>query len=498
MVHQRSNTRLPTRDEQRLIQPKLDLPPIDPSQGQAGGAGGGTTRTQWTDFGDQAKSAFAGELMTRLEAVTKAKLAEFAWKQNARRLPIESLRGAEKAAQQAVDVTFGAWIENAVLTPTQSTFREKHAFVGDGARLVDASDEQTRAEIGQPISPWDMAVYFTANDSGVRELMRQHQFDPYHGAIDDKAFLRDQVLTPFEKAHRQELYECDRLGYFSTRPDLGKVIVGLEVKDWPAQQEETAQAPMQKKYDVLQALIHECVHTVEHPLVNEATNGVMPVREGVCEWLTCQVIDRLSKTGDDELRRIVQTVEGESVPPGREHALRAYFAQYQPKPAYSTYVTAVQEVADAIGGPNGVLAAYLQGHVEFLGLFPYGIWLNGAEVRNGERLIPQASVGTVPDMASLTKATGLSESQILAANPELKGADPLRRNWPRSILLRGFHAHLMIEVSDPGKDAACYRESWQQIAAQHGITVEALMAANGVSAGADVPGTSWLLVPDKN
>jgi LysM domain len=498
MVHQRTNTRLPTRDEQRLIQRELGLPPIDPPQGQAGGSGGETTRTQWTDRGDSVKRAdFAKELMTRLEIVTSSKLAEFAWKRDARTLPIKSLWGAEKAAQQAVDATFGEWCKNAVLTPGQRAFRQKHAFVGDGARLVDASDETTREKIGQPINPWDMAAFFTANDPDMRELAAQHHFDPYHGAADEAEFLRDQVLRPFVDAHRKELYDCDRLGYFSTRPGLGKVIVALEVKDWLAQEDETAQAPMQKKYDVLQSLIHECIHTVEHPLVNDATKGVMPVREGVCEWLTCQVIDRLSKTGGGELRDIIQAVEG-SVPQGREPALRTYLAKYQPKPEYSAYVTAVQQVASAIGGPNGVQAAYLQGHAEFLGLFPYGMWLDGAEVRDGERLIPQASLSTVPDMESLIKATGLTESKILQDNPELESAGPLRQAWPRGVLLRGFHVHGMIEVSDPGKDAAVYRESWQQIADQHGITVTELMAANGLSDAQAVPDTFWLLVPDRN
>ena len=88
--------------------------------------------------------------------------------------------------------------------------------------------------------------------------------------------------------------------------------------------DEHDQEPMQRKYEVFERLIHEYIHILEHPLIPAATDQSMIFREGVCEWLTCQVISGLVASKGDELKDIIATVEDEQIlrqiPSGRKPA----------------------------------------------------------------------------------------------------------------------------------------------------------------------------------
>ena len=286
------------------------------------------------------------------------------------------------------------------------------------------------------------------------------------------------------------LSECDRLGYGSTKPGLFKVFISPFVEGWDGADEKDRSA-MQRKYEVFETLIHEYLHVLEHPLIPQATGNSLTVREGVCEWLTCQVINALAAGGDDDLRDIVSTVEGAKIldnVPGRVPALRQFLAQYKPKADYVRYVTAVEKVA-GLCGENGMKAAFFQGHVEFFGLWEFGDWRSGIKkMEDGTRYIPNVATERLNSVEAFSKATGLPREKILQYNPELNQAID---KWPEQLYLPGYHVHRTIVV---GTDLV---ETWQQIAAQHNVTEQRIKPANLMPDDGEVPIGSWLLVPDR-
>lgn len=489
MPSQRIGAKLLAREEQIIVQRKFQLLPVEAPSGQTGVQAPGRNRAKWADAGnEEMKEKFAQALMAGLHEAVQHKYDGLKWKLEAKALSMASLEGAGHAAEKVVYKAFGAWVEQAVLTPDEAQKRRAFAFTTSGAQptLIDSTNSAARANGDQPVSARDLAAFLVFNDEKVRQLMADHDFQPGPaGTEEEEKFLSERIIAQFTEADNKLLSESDRLGYSSTRPGLGKVFISPVVQGWDGV-DETAQPAMQRKYEVFQTLVHEYLHMLEHPLIPQATRQSLPVREGVCEWLTCQVINNLAAGGDEDLKDVVRTVEGERVlgdVPGRVGALRAFLAQYRPKPDYAGYVAAVRDVA-CLCGENGVKAAFFQGHVEFFGLWDDGKWRPGITVTRW--VVNPVTEDRLNSVTKLSAATGLPEDEILRHNPDLvKDID----QWPQQLLLPGYHGHRPIYAGD---DA----ETWQQIAAQHNVSVERLKRANGIPDGEVVPG-SWLLVPDQ-
>ncbi len=507
MVHQRTGTRLPTTAEQLVIQRALDLPthPFDKSIREP--AVDRKNKTPWLPTKtSQELDDLASSLVARLATVADEKYDTIRWKLDPQtpRLSLNDLHGAEKAAVFAVDMVFSDWLGNAFLTNKQQQERQERKFTGNGSAIVDASDTTAREKVGHPVDPWDMATYFAANDEITRDMMAKATLDPYRGPLDAEEYFRKRVLEALLQKHDKKLSDCDRLGYYSTKPRLGKVVVDLAVR---LEGSETLEdAIMQRQYSVFQKLIHEYIHTLEHPVIPEASKGSLAFREGVCEWLTCHVIGELTRHSADVLHHITTLVEGKSWPVEkttgfvsntsvlmkRATALRKYLSQYQPASDYARYVQGVEQVVATIGGSNGLLAAYFQGHVEYLGLSQAGLWDTGTRLRPfGLRSWPQPSMDEHSTVAELAADTGIPVDDLVKDNPEFK-KDGHRGDGPPQIFVSGFHGHRPVLYSDEGTTSA---EGWGLIAAQHGVGEAALRKVNGRNGQATAP-EWWILVPD--
>ena len=219
MPSQRSGTKLLTRIEQIVVQKNFKLRPVERSQsGQPG-----SEREPWADGGNESeKAAFAATLIQSLHDAAIKKYDELNRKPKARALPMGDFEGACAAAKRAVDNAFRDWVANAALPAADRVARVKFTFSASGinANLVDATDPTARSAWGQPVSSRDVAKYMAFTDKPTLNLMARHHFDASAGSgtEDEREFLDSQVLRPLINADYRLLYECDRLGYSSTRP----------------------------------------------------------------------------------------------------------------------------------------------------------------------------------------------------------------------------------------------------------------------------------------
>lgn len=498
MASQRTGTKLLARAEQITVQKEFGLPPIEAATvGESGESVEAVSkRDPWTDAGNgPAEDKFAEQMIDELNKAITAKYDALKWKATARALPIDSLLGAAAAAKQVVDEAFGAWVGNAVLPAKDRQAQASFAFTVSGLdrTLVDAMDPVVRKAIGQPVNPEDMARYLVRTDTAISKLMAGHHFDP-NGTGAEKEFLSTRVVGEIMSKREKDLFECDRLGYASTRPGLRKAVVTLipgapedpGSLDWKLL---TDLAPMQRRYEIFETLIHEYIHILEHPFLPVVSGGTIIVHEGLCEWLTCLVIAGLVGASKERLQSIVTTVEGNDLPvelPRRAGALQSFLSQYTPKSEYENFVEAVGRVRD-ITGPNNLKAAFFQGHLEFLGMYyNWSGWLPGAKEHNGARAIRTPSASH--SIEALGRATGLPPGRLTEYNPELEKD---RSAWPGQIFLPGFHSHYAIATYDDET------ETWAQISRQHGVTEAELKRANLIEDGTAVPPGTWLLVPDE-
>jgi hypothetical protein len=499
MPSQRSGTRLPTRDEQKFIQQEFRLWPIEEDTPQ--GRRIVTTRNPWQDADDVAKQQkFAGELIQKLRDAVHLKYEQLKSKRQAPVLPMASLQGAADAAKRVVDEAFGDWRAQAVLPP-----KKQPDPTGPGGKITlrDSSSDADRQTKDTIISARRMAEYLALQDKWAQDLMKAHDFEPNYAraTADERRFFKD-LMDRFVELDTRLLYECDRLGYNLARPGSGKIFVLPFAEGWDGR-DETDGPAMQKKYDVFKHVIHEYIHLLEHPLITPITSQNITVCEGLCEWLTCQVISGLALddtaigTADyikreQKLKDIVQTIERADILqnyPGRAQALGKYLRQYKPAANYAGFVESVEKVA-AICGDNGLRAAYFQGHLEYLGLSWAGYWLDGAEMASdGTRSIPAPRDDNLSNIDRLASAIDLPRALIMKYNPELvlsAGAVPKR------FFLPGYHGHLAIVVGDDE-----LAETWDQISAQHGVSVKRLREANLCGPEDGVWPRSWLFVPYK-
>lgn len=479
-MSQRKGARLPTPQEQERLRDLLDLP-SDKTAGVRGAPG--DNWDGWEDTGQ--RIALGRELSAALKDALDENLKAVNWKRAAGTLPMTSLEGPAEAAKKVVDQRFAEWVAVAVRTSAQRKRREAFRFIGSGeaANLIEVSDAKARMTAGKPVSAWDMARYYGATDERCREVMRSHSFASSNTS---QGWFYSGMLAAFVAAHEADLQDCDRLGYGMADPDNGRIFITAAIENWDRNAGESVPAVQDFKWGKFKVLVHEYIHSLEHPIVPTATAKSNTFREGVCEYLTRDVLRKLPDRPAGELADLTTLIEGPGAP------LRDYaeLKNYQAAPDYAKYVGKIDAAVAAMGSEDALLAVFLQGHVEFLGLTPGGTWEEGVKLRpDGARQMYMPS--WAKDVPGLAAVTGKTHEQIVADNPDL--AQTPQGDWPDQILLPGFHAHSVATVGDV--DESGVLESWADIATQHGVTVEALRKANP-----DVgerPETNWLLVPDQ-
>jgi hypothetical protein len=396
-----------------------------------------------------------------------------------RRLPMTSLEGAGRGAKRVVDAVFGSLSTAAAWTPGQATQHATFQFqgAGPGQNLFDAYDPVQRATAGHPVNPEDLTNWMTETDAGARAAAAAHHFDPY-GSNEERTFLYNVVVAPFAAARQADLVLYDLFG-FAISGD--RIVVGSSVApglpDAPGAGGAPSLAERAKKWGTWRTLVHEYIHTLEHPASRIASQGNRIIKEGFCEMFTREVlVPLLPVAGNDAaLRTEIEGADYGPPPPG-------IIPNYNPGD-YAGYLQQAEAIRDnAIGGAgraNAVKAAYFQGHVEFLGLTPAGALAPPAAPGSADLITVPAGI---PTLAALAVATGVPEAVIRQANPAL-GPGPL----PAQLRIPGCRYHVVVEATPWHRGLGWRRdarvETRQQIATQNGVTPAALDLAN--------PGLNW-------
>jgi hypothetical protein len=503
MPSQRENTKLLTADELTEIQALLGLPPIPkPTAAQAQTSAepqvpASKPERQWQGTTDGAyRDKMIKELRDKLADQLRADLQTAKTRAAMPKVDLTILEAAGGAAKAAVDEVFGAWTALAPLASATKNRRQNHQFTarGTSANIVDVADLDARARGRMPVNGHDTAKHIAANDQACRKVMADYSFDPYTGTPAEKECLSD-LLDDFYKKNKPALDECDRFGYWMASPDLGMVFAPRYLNGWAGGSYDV-KVVWDLKAHAYRKLIHEYIHVLQHPVVPRATSpsdedppkGTNTIKEGVCEYLTTKVMAYLAqKRTDTEWDAIALKVEDSPTDRGRGAALKDSIQNYVP--AYTAELAKVKDAITLMGGDHGLLAAFFQGHTEYIGRYYSGNWLDGVlqSIPGGPRSMPAPETFVAP-LDALAAATGLDAQEIRRANPHLASVTDLAG---QQIYLDGFHAHLM--VVDPTDDQdAC--ETWEMIAAQHDVAADRIKKANGNPA--DPPAKRWILVPN--
>jgi hypothetical protein len=415
-------------------------------------------------------------------------------------VPVSTYEGAGKAAKRVVDEKFGAYASAAALSDAQRHARDTFAFrAGDrssGANLLDITDPLVKSP-----DPADLADWIAQTDRAAQQAQRRHHFNKDRSS-DEDTFLVDEVITPFVAARSADLKKYDQFGFAMTDPDAGEVLIVPRVQGsrrFPATTPAgggPSPAERKSRWDKWQLLVHEYIHTLEHPEFVRARGGNRVLFEGFCEMFTEEVLRTwIPKARADSDRALRADVEGTNSAGALWPRFRPAFVSAYDPGEYADYARAAKEVRTILGrrgGENAVRAAFFQGHVELIGLQPGGGMAAAPTAPADEVLVP-AGMTTLADFATMT---GLSAAQLRRANPGLSGAAVT----PGAALRApGCRFHVVVAAQDVltflGVDIPiAAAERIDQIATQNGVTAADLRRANpAVDFSALTPGDRILI-----
>lgn len=411
-----------------------------------------------------------------------------------RRLPTSSFEGPGRAAKSVADKHFGGMTTAAALTPGQRGVRHSFNFSASGPNpnLLDAYDPADRARTGNAISAEAVTWWMVEHEARTVSAMQHHHFDI--GNAEEETWFMAEVMPAFiTPARRPDLEKYDQFGFAITNSDAGQVVVPTSIdtslSDVSPGGGVASDAERAALWDGWQLLVHEYIHTLEHPTFNRAQGrGGNPVmREGFCEMFTKEVLD--AEIGPAHTDAAIRgEVEG-SKPPPPPPSTTLLPNTYTSPPDYLQDRQHAENIRAKIGN-EAVKAAFFQGHVEFLGLQPDGSMDPDATARTA----PVGNEVSVPsgitNLADLATATGVSEADITAAN---SGTD-LTGALPATVKVPGCREHTVVTVTDnAGRTTA--RETREQIAAQNGVSEADLVRANPSVSWSSVVAGQKILIP---
>lgn len=204
------------------------------------------------------------------------------------------------------------------------------------------------------------------------------------------------------------------------------------------------------------------MHGCAHPGFVAATRSRPVMHEGFTEYFAAQVSTPLvadAAAGNNEALRLV--VEGSVATWVPQH-----IAPYHTPSAYAGHVAEVAGMKNLIG-EQALLAAYFQGHVEFLGLGPDGTQSTDVRPDRGEpplRVPPGMS--TLPNLAW---RTNVNMDLLKYANNSKNLQDDISMH--DKLVLPDCREHLVVEVEGAP-------ETLELIAQQHGMSKLSIMDAN--------------------
>jgi hypothetical protein len=421
-----------------------------------------------------------GELTAAMLAHLEGKLAALAWKDTVDAVELTAFEGAGRAAKQVVDEEFAEWAAGAVLTERTRRFRRDFAFRGgkDRPNLFEATSREGREAAGVPVSARDLALWIAANDPACQSIKRRHGFTLVSNA--DRRLLDTRVIEPFVAHHTAQLERYDLLGFAITNPDTGTVVIAGRIEP-----DAGPTAGRTKRWRVFTQLVHEYIHTLQHPNIPVATGGSGTVKEGFCEMFTQDVIFRaLEAITAGQRPDLVEAVEGRAgVEPDP-----GVIGGYRTPEDYVDALFHARRIRAAVGR-NAVRAAYFHGHVELLGLRMNGDPYDPAP-EDSESLVPVPNGITTLDALAL--ACDMDRATIAQDNPTVGDTVvPGQR-----LTLRGCREHVLVYTRDEDQEDPSF-ETPELIALQHGITTDAVRRANPALPGTitDPDEVGHLLIP---
>jgi len=431
-----------------------------------------------------ARATLRAEVTTALQAHLVGEMPNIRAVATQPRLPAASFEGPGQAAKTVVDARFGNFAAAAALTADQATTRHGFQFRASGPdqTLFDAFDPADRAATGSAISAESVSLWM-ADRGAARTAQATHHFDPNDSSRgpDEAAFLFNEIITPFATANRADLEQYDQFG-FALTPDAGRVVMytalRTDLSNAPGLAGAMSPAERATRWGGWMTLVHEYIHTLEHPAYSTAASGNGVMREGFCELFTKEVLDSAlpAAPGNVALRN---SVEGPGLPAPTQDILPS---TYPPNAGYMDDFLSAVAIRNRIG-ENAAKAAFFQGHVEFLGLAPDS---SAIAPSAGPQITVPAGVAS---LAALVVATGVPEADIIAANPGVNLAAAL----PPRVAVPGCSEHLVVEAVDEG--GAHQLETQAQIATQHNVVAADLIRANPTVDWAHLSVGQRLLIP---
>ena len=464
-------------------------------------APGTTARRDWDGATGQPDSALhRTELATALDRALNAHLdgvmpgiRREADPARTPRVPIAEMVGAGRAAKRVVDDMFGSWASAAALTQAQADQRADFDFDA-GTELVDRSDP---AQFTTDVA--DLADWISETSSASQRAQRRHGFDKNRGGPtgEENRWLQSDVLAPFVAARAVDLDLFDRFGFADTT--RARITIVPSLSSGGTSRPGPAGAPpsnvRRQQWSTWELLVHEYLHTLEHPAFEEAHAGNRVMMEGFTEHFALQVLRRwvpIARAGSDPTLRT--EVEGASPSGGPWGGFRREWVRSPDAGEYSAYVRQTRRIRDRIGagGENALRGAFFQGHVELIGLEEDGDML-AAPLDLTDRVHVPHGIAT---RAQLAAASGVSEAQIGRANRALR--DPAAAVTAGTLVsLRGCREHVIVEAV-PTHDAPvgpARIETAAQVAAQHGIAEADVLRANPAVTWATLRPGDHILIP---
>jgi len=389
--------------------------------------------------------------------------------------PVTSFEGAGLAAKQVVDQTFSEATGQAAVTAGQHASQAAFRFRA-GTELLDLTNPAHYTP-----DPTDVAGWMAETDPAAARASAAHHFEATRSP-EEKTFLATEVVAPFVAAHNADLAIYDKTSF--------AITIGRQIRMVPALFGDTAApatggpSPAERaaRWDWWQTLVHEYIHTLEHSGFSGASRGRRVLIEGFCELFTREVLRAAiprARAGDRAIQAQVEGTDARGrVFPGFSAALVHDYSSGM----YTDYLANVDRLV-GVTSLAAAKAAFFQGHVELVGLTPAGAVAAPAAVGTDDVVTVPPGITSV---LGLAVAMGSTTATIVAANPPMTAASvPVG-----SVHVPGARRHTVVASTEKdvrGIVTDTRTETPDQIARQHGISVEALRRAN--------PGLAWPTAP---
>ncbi len=457
----------PTDDELGEIRSTLN-PTSTGSTGEA---------EDWDGRNDPAaRTALRTELHAALQAHLDARHDRMVAREQAKAagqvLTTANQEGAGRAAKRSVDDVFADLASAAVLTTSQEQARASFNFTAD-VNLLDASDTAERRPDAR-----DLAEWMAETDDDASQAQSDHHFNRRRRGQGERPFFH-ALITEFigQGSNRTDLDRYDRFG-FAFAVAGPKVLSQTAITDsedfsaTPDQPGGMSDAERRMRWGTWETLVHEYIHTLAHPEFNRSHGGNRILIEGFCEMFTKAVLDTTgaiaaAQSDADPGQR--QEVEGGDLP-----GFEARFVPDFDPGSYANYLTRAEAIATQVG-MDAARSAFFLGHVELIGLEPGGDGevVDPTAPDADRQLGPQRVVvpDTIATVNGVSILTGASVADISGANAGLapQGALPPEAHTV-GLVIPGTKHHRVLAARSRTQRAV---ETKQDIATQHGITVDA-------------------------